>query len=455
VILSFMDLRIEGDHPLGLYAQRFDRNGNRMWGDEALPVALGRYTESGLEPSVVSDGQGGAYLGYWAYVEDRPIAVQHVTHEGEVEFEIDHPHGAPCSYGGVFPRRNGNGALTWGYLENEEDSLSCTKMNEIGEVDWAVQVINPFSTITHRDNGSIVDTENHGLWIAYGTYHQPHVARLNPDGSLAVPAMNMFPDYSETNPYYSHVICDDDGNAYMRVSSNDGHSGLRVNKATPDGSLPWGGEGIHICNEDSLDSIGRTTELLWDNERQSILVGFKSVFVINDSTWWKSIYIQSLFPDGSREWGDEGSLVMKTDMALLLARGFVIKLSDGSYSVIVTGVLNGSRYLLAGKVYSDGTAAGTSGITEPEPVMPAKDWRILSTYPNPFNSQVVFDLQPGTGEAVLTIYDLTGREFFRSQLNNHTNRFTWIPGNQLASGIYYSTVRTADQVDTRKIVLLK
>lgn len=73
------------DGTLQMYAQRFDRNGNKMWGNDSIVVATDycKYLDSNL--SVCSDGKGGAIIAwdYWAVDDYGDTYVQRIDSCGQ------------------------------------------------------------------------------------------------------------------------------------------------------------------------------------------------------------------------------------------------------------------------------------------------------------------------------------------------------------------------------------
>ncbi len=84
-------------------------------------------------------------------------------------------------------------------------------------------------------------------------------------------------------------------------------------------------------------------------------------------------------------------------------------------------------------------------------------------YPNPFNPKttIAFDL-PATGKVDLTIFDLSGRQvatLVSGELAAGSHHVVWLgrddDGRQMSSGLYFSRLSFANEVLTRKMVLLK
>ncbi len=66
-----------------LYAQKFDSEGNPVW-PEDVPLYLGDDIPIYVEPDLVEDGEGGAYVGWYCGMSTLDIRVQHVDSEGNL-----------------------------------------------------------------------------------------------------------------------------------------------------------------------------------------------------------------------------------------------------------------------------------------------------------------------------------------------------------------------------------
>ena len=80
-------------------------------------------------------------------------------------------------------------------------------------------------------------------------------------------------------------------------------------------------------------------------------------------------------------------------------------------------------------------------------------------YPNPFNhgTAISFNL-PHAGNVSLNIYDICGRVLHKDNdkiFPAGRNKFYWQPQTDMASGVYYYSLRFAGQVLTRKFIYLK
>ena len=88
-----------------------------------------------------------------------------------------------------------------------------------------------------------------------------------------------------------------------------------------------------------------------------------------------------------------------------------------------------------------------------------KDRIVLSgNYPNPFNAETIINYQmPFTGKATLIIYDLIGKEILKLvdeelEAGFYSAKFN---ASNLPSGIYYYNLRTKEQTEIKKMLLMK
>ena len=103
--------------------------------------------------------------------------------------------------------------------------------------------------------------------------------------------------------------------------------------------------------------------------------------------------------------------------------------------------------------------SGTSGdpTTVDVDVIPT-ELSLEQNYPNPFNPSTTIEFSlPASSQVSLMVYDLLGREVAtlvngRLDAGLHSMQFD---GSQLTSGIYMYRLQAGDQVQTRKLMLIK
>ncbi len=110
----------------------------------------------------------------------------------------------------------------------------------------------------------------------------------------------------------------------------------------------------------------------------------------------------------------------------------------------------------AGRYYLEFEYTLTTGI-EAEQILPDAFF-VDQNYPNPFNpvTNIPFGLAK-QGRVEVTIHDITGKmvtSLIDAELNAGTHKATW-NASDFASGVYFYRVKTADQVITKKLMLVK
>ena len=108
------------------------------------------------------------------------------------------------------------------------------------------------------------------------------------------------------------------------------------------------------------------------------------------------------------------------------------------------------------------TPPGTAVLEELTSALPSS-FALEQNFPNPFNSDTVIRFAlPATGEVELTVYNLVGQsvaKLVEGMREAGTYRIDWDGkddrGRGLASGMYLYRLRSAAQVETRKLVLVR
>ncbi len=105
--------------------------------------------------------------------------------------------------------------------------------------------------------------------------------------------------------------------------------------------------------------------------------------------------------------------------------------------------------------YPSDIITGTSADDSPE--LLAESFRLLSSYPNPFNGVTTIELLVGSVRDVdVTITDVLGREVYRRVLTNLSPgnvRFQWTPEG--AAGLYFLRAQAGAKMESAKLLYLK
>lgn len=141
------------------------------------------------------------------------------------------------------------------------------------------------------------------------------------------------------------------------------------------------------------------------------------------------------------------------DLAGVSPTSFDYKICNGNIIFTWSDVRNGNYDVFA-KVYKLSSITDV-GDENPTPVF---DYNLAQNYPNPFNPNTTINYQlPTTCLVTLKIYDVLGKEVAvlvneEKQVGSYKINFS---GSDLASGIYFYTLRANNFVQNRKMVLLK
>ncbi len=120
---------------------------------------------------------------------------------------------------------------------------------------------------------------------------------------------------------------------------------------------------------------------------------------------------------------------------------------EGGYEIRLNG------FIRDGIIYGDTTTVDVMDFDE----LP-KEFSLSQNYPNPFNplTKIKYSISK-TGQVVLKVYDLLGREII-TLVNEEKSNGSYeveFDASNLSSGIYYYELQAGDFVQTNKMILLK
>ena len=172
-------------------------------------------------------------------------------------------------------------------------------------------------------------------------------------------------------------------------------------------------------------------------------------------SWTTSREIDNLGFDILRSRSEDGTYTKITDE-------FVPADSDGQYQFIDKNIQVGVRY------YYKLEDVNLNGVrTEHGPISveitPPESFELSQNYPNPFNPETKIRYQlPNSGEVVLKIFDILGREvksLVNEKLEAGFHEVTWNgrnnSGRKVSSGVYYYQIRASEFKETKKMILMK
>jgi len=462
VILSYKNMELNGDHTFGIYAQKINRFGEYEWGASGVLTVQDRGAYYNYMPAACVDNASGMFQRY-AIMEnyDNLIGVQHTSNTGVISFEVDELvfDFETRTQPGIFPSNDATSAFIIGTDYNFHDSLFCAKVDVDGSVEWQTAIRNTWAFGILPETVDLLETDNGDIWVTWSSRCQPMVAKLDENGAIIIPDSSMFPDFFDDHgdPPQTQLVCDDEGSAYLGFVNDDRYNELYINKMTLDGNLPWGDSGIFI--DESGDFGFQPEKMIWDQEYQRVVFGYRSETFDEEQNEWVECYkLQGVTSEGDLVWGEEGIVVIYEPTRYTE----IHTLSDGSYLTISAGERNGGGILKAGKVYPDGTVADYS-MTVNQPSTTVTEWQLLSVYPNPFNSTVTVPFfVPNTSQIEIVVYNMIGQKV-STIVNKHIEAGyhleVWngmdINGESVASGVYFINMSSPGFTSSRKVVVMK
>ncbi|HET6348356.1 MAG TPA: T9SS type A sorting domain-containing protein [Candidatus Krumholzibacteria bacterium] len=191
-IVAWEDLRSNTDWDV--YAQRMDSAGNRQW--TANGVAICTAADSQVDPTMVSDGAGGAIL-TWDDLRNtttgRDIYAQRINATGAVQWTTD---GVPvCQVRGVqiYPVITTDGAggaiLSWWDDRNAISyDIFVQRLNSLGSAQWTPSGVNLCSAVDSQQGAKIVSDNVGGAIVTWHDLRNGnwdiYAQRIGPDGMI-------------------------------------------------------------------------------------------------------------------------------------------------------------------------------------------------------------------------------------------------------------------------------
>ncbi len=123
-----------------------------------------------------------------------------------------------------------------------------------------------------------------------------------------------------------------------------------------------------------------------------------------------------------------------------------------------TGIESASDTLILLSVTDQAIVANFDNITNLEEPLPEFEFQLAQNYPNPFNPETTINYSVGISTDVqIDVYDVLGRHIKKlvdeyKTPGNYTLQFG---GNDLASGIYFYRLKTAEFISSKKMILVR
>ena len=260
----------------------------------------------------------------------------------------------------------------------------------------------------------------------------------------------------ETEGIKSFGDLDEDGNFYIGFSKYQMDSlwvlQYQVVKVDPEGAEVWR-EAWYARKTALARTQTFCRGFTINKEKNLVVLGGQIQKGENQMNGERSAYIAGLAMSTGKiqwkkTWDYSGAWVSSADGVLFENNElFVLSHSYSSSAGTIPNVIYLEKY----------TVDKVLGIKNPQTLSPT-EFRLEQNYPNPFNpnTRIRYSV-PNRQYVNLTVYDLLGREIAvlvngETEAGSHEAHFN---ATNLPSGTYLYRLQTADNVETRKMVLLK
>ena len=432
--------------PYKIYAQKFDTNGNPVWGAGGVSIQ-----NTGIpfyeHPLVISDNNNGAFISWY---DDRDMNnlfssfVQHVTSTGTVSFPIN---GAEVSTNAtmhhLYP--------TMAYLPNtdelfcfwiEEPSLQDQfavygqKFDAAGTRQWAANGI-AFTTMTSNTifgpYAQPTDTSAYVMYLqgnASGLNQGINAFMVNSDGnfSWSPNIVNMSDPTNQKLHSVTTISTDHVAKIAWEDTRNDG-GGIYAQNINPNGTLGYVPVPVEL-NSFTGTIDGNKVTLNWETATEINNLGFdiERTTSVKNNNWEKIGFVEG---NGT---STEPHTYFFSDK----------NLSSGTYNYRLKQTDNNGTYKYI-------------NLDESFTVQPV-EFNLSQNYPNPFNPATMIKYSlPEASRVSLKVYNVIGKEV-ETLVNDEKPAGTYevnFDAAQLPSGIYFYQLKTGNFVETKKMVYQK
>lgn len=462
-IITWTDFR-SGNYS-DIYAQKINADGVPQWTTNGISVC--NATNSQFNPSLISDGNGGAIV---TWQDDRNgvfsgnIYAQHINSSGLPTWEsngvvicskvtyrakiaiasdglsgaiiawTDDRHSIGLNYDrDVYAQRiDVNGSVMW-----TADGIPVTSL--IGSNQVYPKIIN------NRLNEVIVSWHDNRNGVDVDIYSQ----RIKNDGSLMWNQNGIALCTATESQTFPIIVSDNSEGAI--VAWQDYRSGaydVYAQRIDVDGSVLWTTDGVSVSAETNAQL---SPDIASDGQGGAIIT-----LVDYRDNGNQDIYAQRINNIGIIQWTLNGIAVSVSTAD----QSTPAVTSDGNGGAIITwwDYRNGSTSDIYAQQVSYGGELGV--VTEvKDNVSSARSFNLEQNYPNPFNPSTTISWQsPLSGHQTIKLFDVLGKKvktivngYFEA--GNHSTLY--IVNSTLPSGVYFYQLRSGDFIQTKKMIYLK
>ncbi len=455
-IVAWRDMR-NGINQDDVYVRRIDASGTPQWTPDG--VALCSAANAQIELVSVSDGVGGAIIAWRDQRLGGEIYVRRVNASGTPLWTSD---GVPLTVqGGLIPQITTDGAggaiVTWEDLRNGVLSdVYAQRVDAGGAAQWGSGAA--VCTQSQYQRWLAIVSDNGGGAIIAWRDERPgdlgiYAQRLNSAGAAqwTIDGVKLA---GTTGLAEATAIASDGGSgAFVTWQDGSGGSNDIMGRRINATGTPLGADAFFVCNA-MFDQV--TPSIVTDGSGGAIIAWADQR---NLNTSFTDIFAQRYNASGVRQWAVNGVLISNANQEQE-APSIV---PDGSGGVIAAWRDRRNSITNAFDVYA--LRLGFNGLvpTAVRAATPSPALWVGNAYPNPFSGRSSFDLVLQANSSVqIDIVDVAGRRVrtitlpaVASGIRNVNLDGLDDRGQSLPSGVYFYRVRAAGETVTRKMVVTR
>jgi len=343
-----------------IYVQRISADGTIQWTDDG--VALCTAAGGQLNPTVVSDGAGGAIVTWFDYRSGgtSDIYAQRISAGGSVQWAANGV--ALCTAGGTqqYPTIVSDGAggaiVTWFDPRSgtSNTDIYAQRISATGVVQWLANGVALCTAAFRQDYPTIVSDGAGGAivtWYDYrsGTNYDIYIQRISADGTIQWTADGVALCAATGTQWVPTIVSDGAGGAIVTwYDQRSGNWDIYAQRIAASSAVSWTADGVALCTATGEQSYPTIAS---DGAGGAIVTWYD----YRSGTSY-DIYAQRIAAGGSVQWVANG-------VALCTATGtqqYPTIVSDGGSGAIVTWYDNrsGNYDIYAQRVQANGQLGG-------------------------------------------------------------------------------------------------
>ena len=394
-IITWYDQR-SGSSNKDIYAQRINSSGVVQWTTDGVAIC----TESNdqLNPTIVSDGSGGAIITWQdsRSGSNSDIYAQRINASGAVQWTSNGVAICTVSNDQVSPAivsdGSGGAIITWRDFRSgsSNSNIYAQRINASGNIQWTTDGEEICTASNHQDYPAIASDGSGGAIITWhddrsGTNTEDiYAQRINASGTVQWTTNGQVISAATNAQVYPSLVSDGSGGAVIAwedYRSGNYNGDIYAQRVNSSGTVQWTTNGVAICTASDFQEFPALTS---DGSGGAII----SWIDYRSGSSYK-IYAQRINTSGAVQWTTDGA-------PICLAANDKVKqsiASDGSGGAIISwqDYRSGGSDIYAQRINASGAAQWTT------------DGVAISTESNSQSSPTIVPV--GSGGAIITWYD--------------------------------------------------